>query len=384
MIDQLIVTLVGLGLLGGGYLLWLLTGIVNAAINTKTWSWKKTISDISKALVMAVVILGLVALSNGMDWYAGLLGFNISEFTDGLSIVTMLGGIVAGIATYYGRAMKNALNFFKLKDDVKPVGEQNYNQIANDVRDFLETITGKTSKEDVESATEIEAHPEVLDYVELTEEEAGKGGVNNTYPEPYRSAVQDSITDPSTCYNRECVSYTAWKIKELTGSWPKRTGGMNARYWVQRLAENGYVKVVDRPVNGGKYVGVTEAGQYGHVVWFEEGETISEYNYSIRGGFSVRVVNPAAYKWVEIKAPATPVVEPAKEEKPKKKDEVVSYTYKAGDTFGQVIRNLGLATSHGLWDPVDGDVAYYNKQLAEQGITGNIPIGTTIKLTKRK
>lgn len=67
--------------------------------------------------------------------------------------------------------------------------------------------------------------------------------------------------------------------------------------------------------------------------------------------------------------------------------EVVEYTYKPGDTFGQVILDLGLNTDKGLWG-ADGDVAYYNEQLKNQGIwpngqQGNIPVGTTIKLQRR-
>lgn len=76
-----------------------------------------------------------------------------------------------------------------------------------------------------------------------------------------------------------------------------------------------------------------------------------------------------------------PVVE-SEEEPEQTKDDVIEYTYKQGDTFGQVIVNLGLTTSHGLWGD-NGDVNYYNTQLHEQGIYGNIPIGTTIKLRKR-
>lgn len=67
-------------------------------------------------------------------------------------------------------------------------------------------------------------------------------------------------------------------------------------------------------------------------------------------------------------------------------EDVVEYTYKPGDTFGQVIKNLGLQTDNGLWGP-NGDVAYYTQQLAEQGAMnsrGNIPIGTTIRLVRRK
>lgn len=66
--------------------------------------------------------------------------------------------------------------------------------------------------------------------------------------------------------------------------------------------------------------------------------------------------------------------------------DVVTYTYKPGDTFGQVLLNLGLNTGNGLWGS-GGDVEYYTRQLMEQGALdryGNVPIGTTIKLKRRK
>lgn len=58
------------------------------------------------------------------------------------------------------------------------------------------------------------------------------------------------------------------------------------------------------------------------------------------------------------------------------------YTYKPGDNFGQVIKDLGLESGNGLWGE-NGDVAYYMKQLNDQGITGGIPAGTTIRLKHR-
>ena len=59
------------------------------------------------------------------------------------------------------------------------------------------------------------------------------------------------------------------------------------------------------------------------------------------------------------------------------------YTYKKGDTFSDVLKTLGLTTNNGLWGS-DGDVAYYTQQLRDQGIRGNIPVGTTIRLKRRK
>lgn len=66
--------------------------------------------------------------------------------------------------------------------------------------------------------------------------------------------------------------------------------------------------------------------------------------------------------------------------------DAVTYTYKPGDTFGQVLLDLGLNTGNGLWGS-GGDVEYYTRQLVNQGAldrNGNIPIGTTIRLTRRK
>jgi len=141
--------------------------------------------------------------------------------------------------------------------------------------------------------------------------------MNNTYPEPYRSAGKDTLIDPSTCYNRECVSYVAWKVAEATGHWLKRTGDMNAKNWIYRLPENGYAKEVARPKDGGKYVGVLTAGQYGHVIWFETGNVISEYNYNYNGNHNTRSIELSTYRWFEIVAPATiPTPKPPVETKP--------------------------------------------------------------------
>lgn len=64
----------------------------------------------------------------------------------------------------------------------------------------------------------------------------------------------------------------------------------------------------------------------------------------------------------------------------------VTFTYKPGDTFGQKIVDLGLATKNGLWG-TDGDVNFYTRQLIEQGAlddNGNVKLGQTFKLRRRK
>lgn len=382
LLGQLTITAISLAIAALGYSAWFASGIANAAIKTKSWSWKRTFTDLGKVMLAVYVIFAAVVGFNLIKMVAGVIGLDISVFADVLSTSVVAGTALLGAGMFFTKAISNVWTLWKFKSvdksQVLDDSEADYNKVGEQLREFIDTITNKTAREDIEEA--VEEGDEILDYEEV---EAGKGGVTDTYPAKYKNPPQDSLLDPSTCYNRECVSYDAWKIYELTGKWLTRTGSMNAIYWVQRLAENGYTKVVDRPVKGGKYVGVSEKGEYGHVVWFEEGSTISEYNYLTRGGFSVRNIDLSAYKWVEIKAPAIPAPTPAApDKKPTKKDPAIYYTYKQGDTFGQVIKDLGLATSHGLWG-TEGDVTYYTNQLRTQGITGNIPVGATIKLTPR-
>ena len=377
LINIILTTAVGLVILGGSYVLDLLVGVIKVLFSkTIKWSWKKMGEDLLKALLMAISVEAWSVLWYIAGWCAKNIGLDITQFTDAMSVSGMIGAIGIGSFWYLANAGGNLLEFINTKHTEVNIDESqvNYEEIADKIKNLADTITGKTIKQ------QLTEDGEKLDGKEITEQEAGQGGITNSYPEPYRSAPKDSMLDPSTCYNRECVSYCAWKINEIEGTWPKRTGSMNAKEWIYRLPSWGYKKVSE-PKNGGKYVGVTTVGTYGHVIWFEFDNTISEYNYSSIGNFDVRAVNLNQYQWYEIKAPINP--DPTPTPKPTKK---VSYTYKRGDTFGQVICDLGLKTSHGLWGE-NGDVAYYTQQLEKQGAldeNGNIPIGTTIYLTPRK
>lgn len=328
-VDKLITVGFGLTILGGAWLIWFISGVANNLFSSKQWSWTRMLEDVTKTLVMALAVLAWVVLAEALDWYTTQVGMDISELLDGASVTGLIGIICGGSGYYVMKAFRNFASFIGETHVAKQVGEADYKAVAEPVKEFLETITSKTSQEDIEAAV-TDADDPVLDYEEVDTEEAGKGGLNNTYPDTpkrYRTAAQDTITDPSTCWNRECVSYCAWKIAEATGKWLTRTGGMSAKYWVQRLAENGYTKVVSAPQNGGKYVGISTAGQYGHVLWFEEGNTISEYNYLSAGNFSVRNINLSAYIWVEIKAPAstnTESVQVAKKSNAEIADEVIA------------------------------------------------------------
>lgn len=374
LINSLITAGVGLAFLGASYALDLLVGAIKVLFTDQMhWSWKKMLEDLTKAILIAIGTEAWVALWYFGTWFAQAIGLNIEQYLNAISIVGVIGAIGGGGFWYLASAGQNLLEFLNTKHVDVQIDESqvDYGKIADKVKELADTITSKTTKK------QLQDDGIKLDGTDVDDELAGKGGLTNTYPEPYRSAKKDSMLDPSTCYNRECVSYCAWKLCEQTGSWPKRTGPMSAKYWCDRLSSWGYKKVA-APQNNGKYVGVATDGQYGHVVWFEFDRTISEYNYRDLGNYGVREINLGQYQWYEIKAPK-PAPTPTPTPTPAKK---VTYTYKKGDTFGQVICDLGLKTSHGLWGP-DGDVAYYTEQLHKQGIYGNIPIGTTIVLTPR-
>lgn len=110
----------------------------------------------------------------------------------------------------------------------------------------------------------------------------------------------------------------------------------------------------------------------------------------VGGGAAANVINMSLTSFAGAFRPKTYIKpSPAPEPAPAPSDGVVEYTYKEGDTFGQVLINNGLSDGTDLWG-ADGKVRYYNRQLLEQGILNyyagqywnNIPVGTTIKLEK--
>ena len=279
------------------------------------FSWKKFFSGSIKPVLLTLSIGLLAALILAFLALVDSSGIEVQGLEQ-ISVHNLLLGLFIADIGAIGYALKEGLIAFGLSEkQIFQIRETALNGetgisigIDSEVNIIAspETVTPKTDKELLEDDGVDVDHGEEL----IVEEEPGKGAAwNNTYPEPYRSRPKDSLVDPSTCYSRECVSYCAWKICEVTGSWPKRTGDMNAKEWVYRLPSWGYKKV-SAPQNGGYYVGVLTSGKYGHVVWFEGGNTISEYNYNSAGNYGVRNINLSQYQWFQIKAAPSPAPTP--------------------------------------------------------------------------
>jgi surface antigen len=110
------------------------------------------------------------------------------------------------------------------------------------------------------------------------------GQCGGGYPNVWCNAAQDSLVDDYGYYNRECVSYAAWKRDTMGRMVPRYWG--NANQWWAR----GSAGVT--PAHGD--IVAWPDGPWGHVAIVESNNgdslTISEYNYSPRGGYSTRTI----------------------------------------------------------------------------------------------
>jgi surface antigen len=123
----------------------------------------------------------------------------------------------------------------------------------------------------------------------VTAGDPGHGG----YPAYLANASQDSLVDPWGMYNRECVSYTAWKVFQTYGYMPYWGGVGNANQWPGNAARAG-IPTGSTPKVGS--VAVWNVGYYGHVMWVEavnaDGSIwISQYNYDFNGHYSEMLVS---------------------------------------------------------------------------------------------
>lgn len=117
--------------------------------------------------------------------------------------------------------------------------------------------------------------------------EAGNGG----YPSIWANSPQDSMVDNWGMYNRECVSYVAWKV-ESTGRFMPYWGGIgNAYQWIGN-ARNAGIPVDNTPTVGSAVVWDSNDGLgfLGHVAYVEvvNGDRsieVSQYNF-VHGTFS--------------------------------------------------------------------------------------------------
>ncbi len=111
---------------------------------------------------------------------------------------------------------------------------------------------------------------------------------HGAYPNNWYSAPKDSLTDDWGMYNRECVSYTAWKVFEAGKYMPYWGGHGNANQWPASARADGIPTGGTPRVHS---VAISMAGGYGHSMWVEavngDGSIyVSQMNFDLNGSYS--------------------------------------------------------------------------------------------------
>lgn len=108
------------------------------------------------------------------------------------------------------------------------------------------------------------------------------------YPQNWCNAPMDSIVDTWGMYNRECVSWTAYRVAASGRYMPYWGGHGNANQWDDNAIAAGIP--VDRNPRVGD-VGISNSGYYGHSVYVEavNGDgtiAVSQFNHDWNGTYS--------------------------------------------------------------------------------------------------
>lgn len=120
------------------------------------------------------------------------------------------------------------------------------------------------------------------------------------YPAYLDNAAQDSLLDPWGMFNRECVSYTAWKVEQTYGHMPYWGGHGNANQW-PASAQADHIPTGSTPKKHS--VAISLSGYYGHAMWVEEVYAngyikVSQYNYDLAGHYSEMTISGSGLTYI--------------------------------------------------------------------------------------
>ncbi len=130
---------------------------------------------------------------------------------------------------------------------------------------------------------------------------AGSGAAcGGGYPARWCEIPQDSVIDDWGMYNRECVSYTAFRVAASGRYMPYWGGYGNANQWDDNARDAGI------PVDGNPQAGdvaISNSGAYGHAMYVESVNgngtiNISQYNASLNGRYSTNTISPSGLAFI--------------------------------------------------------------------------------------
>ncbi|MGF0070576.1 GBS Bsp-like repeat-containing protein [Streptococcus orisratti] len=126
-------------------------------------------------------------------------------------------------------------------------------------------------------------------------ENSGSIARGDDYPSNLKNAAPDTVIDPWRLFNRECTSFTAYRLSSVNHfTLPGAYG--NGAQWGGRARQEGYI-VDMNPAKGA--VAWLNDGGYGHVAWVSNvigsDVEIEEYNYNWNHNYNKRVVAKTSF-----------------------------------------------------------------------------------------
>ena len=120
------------------------------------------------------------------------------------------------------------------------------------------------------------------------------------YPGVWCNAPQDSVIDTWGMYNRECVSYTAFRVAASGRNMPYWGGSGNANQWPGDAQAAG-IPVDNNPTPGS--VAISMRGAFGHAMYVESVNgngtiNISQYNVNLDGRYSTATVSSSGLDFI--------------------------------------------------------------------------------------
>lgn len=263
------------------------------------------------------------------------------------------------------------------------------------------TLNGKpaeiseSTKEWQESAQE--AYDRIVNQSKPTDEETIKKFANGFEIKGLGGSVTlgqvkaRRLPDGDTDYGKgwQCSKYTAYLAtgqREYSYAHPDY-GPVNGKDVVDWLIKNFGWKRIDNPVEGAIGSGGFNT-IYGHTAeflyWVDSNTAmVSDANY-IPLTVDTHAMNVDGWIWA-VPGDYTPDPEPTPPTPTPTPSGEVTYSYVPGNTFGQVLLDLGLSDGTHLWG-AGGDVEYYTRQLVEQNVLdyrGNVLLYTPFTLTRK-
>ncbi len=401
MINYLITVAVCVGLFYAAYGGNLLSGIAKNIYSPRLeFDKKKLIRGLVKWLITGITTVIVATVIYTAGWFGEKAAIEWGVAAQYLAKDGLIAIVSVGIGYQIMSAVTNLAEIYKNKHT------EDLNLKIDGSRTDYATIA-EAAKETIVNLYKL-VTPK--DYAEKHGEWEERGGVGRYYSVPhdtfenFMNATIGKGYDIDECYGQQCWDYAAllWQqlgLSLLTGNglaigcWDLKRdinsgNQFDLVYNVSDLEPGDIVTM--RPNHIGFFVGWN--GEYMRILGQNQGGTPCA-----NGGSAANIVNVTKssfagafrYKDWNKATITTSTITASADDEPKQtssggsiKKNTVTYKYKKGDTFGQVIVNLGLESGCGLWG-AGGDVEYYTNQLHEQGIYGNIPVGATITLTRR-